>query len=124
MKRLNDFADISVTTKVLPYVLKMTACKAAGEARTKENATVADVINAMVEHETDAAIALFAFLNEMTVEEYKASATVATMMHDIFDLYADNDLMELFGLRIRRTEKEPSVSATESTKANEKNKKQ
>jgi hypothetical protein len=124
MKRLNDFTDISITTKVLPYVLKMTSCKAAGEARTQENATVADVIDAMVEHETDAAIALFAFLNEMPVEEYKRTATVATMMHDIFDLYADNDLMELFGLRVRRTQKEPSASATEITKASEKDKKQ
>lgn len=105
------------TTKAWENIVKDAQKKKKnGEKEDKRQAAsqIYKYFSTMLINEREAAIELFALLNDLDVEEYKAKATAATVLNDIFNAFAfDNELMTLFGLRTQK-DAPSSGSATES----------
>ena len=115
---------IEVSAKIFPYVLKMLTNKEVNELRKSGTATISEVLSAMIANEQDAALKMYAAINGVDYEEYKNSVSAGDMLNNMFETLTDDDLMILFGLRERKTEKASSTPATENTGANGKAKKQ
>lgn len=120
--KLSEFTGkkgVEIAAKVMKPIFKLTANDEIRKLRQKKGVTVDEVLTGMVLNEPDAAMELYAILNEKDIEEYKNTCTAATILEDIFLTFADEDLMVLFGLRVRTTDTS-SGSATENIKATEK----
>lgn len=65
-------------------------------------------LQAVIEYEYDAAVEIFAVLNEKDVEQYTADASAATIIGDLYSLLYDAELMALFGLPAPISEKTSS----------------
>lgn len=115
---------IDVSAKIFPYVLKMLANKEVNELRKSGEATVSEVLSAMIANETEAAVKMYAAINGVDYDTYKNDITAADMLNNMFETLADDDLMVLFGLRAQKTEEAPSTPPTESIGAKDKGKKQ
>lgn len=124
MKRLSEFTDTKDAPIIMDFVMKCITNEEVRKVKRGENSTVSDVLNAMVKFENVAMMSILAFLNGKTLEEYKSTLNLGTLLCDVQDIYLDDDLMSLFGLRMRSMGTVRSASATESTEDSGKAKKQ
>lgn len=121
--KLSEFTGVKgveIAARVMNPIFTLTANEKVREVRAQEGVTIDKVLSAMVMNEPDAAIELYAILNEKDVNEYKETCTAASILNDLFVTFTDDDLMVLFGLRAQKTEKASSTLAMESTEAIEK----
>lgn len=121
--KLADFKGekgIAIAARIMRPIAMIVNNPKVKELHEQKGVTVLDMVGAMVENEPEQAMELFAILNEKDVEEYKANSTAANLLEDLYSMFADDDLMSLFGLRAKKTEKTPSSSATGNTKAKKK----
>lgn len=120
--KLSEFKGekgVEIAAKVMKPIFKLTANEEIRKLRQKKGVTIDEILTGMVLNEPQAAMELYAILNEKDVEEYKQTCTAATILEDIFLTFADEDLMVLFGLRVRTTDTS-SGDALESIKVKKK----
>ena len=125
--KLSDFkgADgVKAAARLIDPVMKIVSNESVRKMRkdrerngNEKPLTVMELVSAMIENEPEAAMEMYAILNDVDTDEYKKSCTAATVVDDIFGMIADDDLMSLFGLRAKKTEKTSSSSASENTEA-------
>ena len=121
--KLSEFKGkkgVEIAAKVMKPIFKLTTNEEIRKLRQKKGVTIDEVLTGMVMNEPDAAMELYAILNEKDIEEYKKTCTAATILEDIFLTFTDEDLMVLFGLRARTLETASSGSATGNTGAKKK----
>lgn len=120
--KLSEFTGekgIKIASMAMKPIFTLTTNEEIKKLRKQKDMTIAELLTKMIEYEPDAAIELYAILNEQDVEEYKKNCNAATMLDNIFKTFADEDLMVLFGLRVRETQTSSGLP-TASTKAKKK----
>lgn len=109
-----------MVAKLLPITRKI-ATNENIKADMKENgSTYTAFLTALIKHARNEAVEIIAALNEIDVEQYKAKATAATIIGDLYSLLYDDELMELFGLAAPSLDKTSSKSAETNTGAEKK----
>lgn len=124
MKRLSDFKfeekGIDIAAQLLTPISRLSADKDFKELKAKGGFTVEDIAKVLAKNEKEALCEVFAILSEKTVEEYKQTATAATFLIDMYSMFADEDIMLLFGIQLRKSDAPSSGAVTENTRAKKK----
>lgn len=138
--RLCEFTGekgIDIAAEALPLIMRMKfnpktvewlkAYREKARAEKNENSDTADknidvspyvYYGTMIKNDKEAAVELFALLNEKDPEEYKRTTNAGVMLNDMYNAFvADDELMMLFGLRLPGTNKS-SGEPTENTEEN------
>ena len=102
--------------KLLP-LCKQIARNADIDKVLQEQKSYTAFLQAVIEYEYDAAVGIFAVLNEKNVEQYINEASAATIIGDLCSLLYDPELMALFGLPAPISEKTSSGAAGTSEEA-------
>lgn len=118
--KLSEFKGekaFEIAAKIMPLARDISRNEKVREAMKADGMTYTGFLTGIAQHAQNEAAEIFAVLNEIDVEEYKAKATAATIISDLYSLLYDDELMRLFGLAAPNLDKTSSTAATTKDEA-------
>lgn len=118
--KLSEFKGekaFEIAAKIMPLSREIARNEKVRETMKEDGMTYTGFLTGIAKHAQNEAAEIFAVLNEMDVEQYKANTTAATLISDLFGLLYDDDLMRLFGLAAPNLDKTSSTAATTKDEA-------